>query len=987
MASLLHPPNTPLQKAAANGNVKQVKSLLSQGTQDEIDQHGFSALVWASFKGHTSVVKHLLSVKQTSSSSSSSTLNPPPLQHTALRGACVRGHLSVAKLLVQAGAAVDIPSKGNRTAAMGAAMHGHTAILKLLILQRCDLAVVNDFGETALDLALDRKHNKCVDLIRVAQQAKPGKQNEQGSNATINYSWTTFVRRLSSPAHPGSLAMFRVLFGLCMFLDTVQERGLLFANQKYQNPSMCTFSCFDLKPVSIMGFHFIMGVLLITSINITVGFMYRLSMIVFSGCFWYLFLLDKRTWNNHTYLFATLSSVFIFLDAHATYSVDSVVYYFYRKMCCNAKAKALNQPLHVPSWQIWIVRVLHFMVYTIAGLKKLMDFDWTGGYAMTGLSSKPLFQVVFKPYLFLPLLYVYRYSTNGVSPYEHAYSSNYSLHSYYKDIAFTNDGSGGSGGGGGSSQGEPHPWFYIELTVEDEALFEECLNHFIHKSGLLLDLFVGWLLMTPRFRTVGIVSCISFHLMTTQMFNIGMFPWVSLCLLTMWWSPSWPTLFCCSGGGCNSNTATTATAAIEETLLNTSCANGGDRKEECFPGFPSTIAVTTSTKKNRPTKKNTKKHTSSTTHSPPTLPSNLPSTWHHCTVLLLSLFILVECFLPYSHFITKGYNAWTQGLYGYSWDMMIHTWRTQHVRVGIKSTDRDEFFIRPDAFLNIKNQRNFKHPDMLKQYAKCVSHGLHDMGVEGEIEIYVDVWRSMNKRYQQRFINPFVDLAKAPWSPYTDTSWVLPCLFDYDDQRDTLDKIADHYSKEQIDVVFVADFPNMTLEHYINGTENINVDLILMHGKIDIIFGNGERYPVPANVNVSLPLDETHTVETMGATPSRFMYAYEGRDVKEENKMAERKLLNLTAFDTIVLDWEEESEKLKNMTKYLKEKSQDIWKATNPVVQFTTFVHKFIPNLMLAMVLSEEGFRHYWDQGFSIAMLDGVVRWFGGDEKQVKQEL
>jgi vitamin K-dependent gamma-carboxylase len=276
---------------------------------------------------------------------------------------------------------------------------------------------------------------------------------------------------------------------------------------------------------------------------------------------------------------------------------------------------------------------------------------------------------------------------------------------------------------------------------------------------------------------------------------------------------------------------------------------------------------------------------------------------------------------------------------------------------------------------------------MLKQYAKCVSHGLHDMGVEGEIEIYVDVWRSMNKRYQQRFINPFVDLAKAPWSPYTDTPWVLPCLFDYDDQRDTLDKIADHYSKEQIDVVFVADFPNMTLEHYINGTENINVDLILMHGKIDIIFGNGERYPVPANVNVSLPLDETHTVETMGATPSRFMYAYEGRDVKEENKMAERKLLNLTAFDTIVLDWEEEREKLKNMTKYLKEKSQDIWKATNPVVQFTTFVHKFMPNLMLAMVLSEEGFRHYWDQGFSIAMLDGVVRWFGGDEKQVKQVL
>ena len=225
MASLLHPPNTPLQKAAANGNVKQVKSLLSRGTQDEIDQHGFSALVWASFKGHASVVNHLLSVlQQTKSSSPSSTLNPPPLQHTALRGACVRGHLSVAKLLIQAGAAVDIPSEGNRTAAMGAAMHGYTAILKLLILHHCDLAVVNDFGETALDLALGRKHDKCVNLIRMAQQAKPGKQNEQGSNTTRYSLWTTFVRRLSSPAHPGSLAMFRVLFGYLKELTYNESR-------------------------------------------------------------------------------------------------------------------------------------------------------------------------------------------------------------------------------------------------------------------------------------------------------------------------------------------------------------------------------------------------------------------------------------------------------------------------------------------------------------------------------------------------------------------------------------------------------------------------------------------------------------------------------------------------------------------------------------------------------------------------------------------
>jgi len=27
-------------------------------------------------------------------------------------------------------------------------------------------------------------------------------------------------------------------------------------------------------------------------------------------------------------------------------------------------------------------------------------------------------------------------------------------------------------------------------------------------------------------------------------------------------------------------------------------------------------------------------------------------------------------------FFLQGYNNWTHGLYGYSWDMMVHSWNT-----------------------------------------------------------------------------------------------------------------------------------------------------------------------------------------------------------------------------------------------------------------------------------------------------------------------
>ena len=47
-------------------------------------------------------------------------------------------------------------------------------------------------------------------------------------------------------------------------------------------------------------------------------------------------------------------------------------------------------------------------------------------------------------------------------------------------------------------------------------------------------------------------------------------------------------------------------------------------------------------------------------------------------------------------FLLQGYNSWTQGLYGYSWDMMVHSWSTQHVRVKVVDQVSGEVtFIRP----------------------------------------------------------------------------------------------------------------------------------------------------------------------------------------------------------------------------------------------------------------------------------------------------
>lgn len=71
----------------------------------------------------------------------------------------------------------------------------------------------------------------------------------------------------------------------------------------------------------------------------------------------------------------------------------------------------------------------------------------------------------------------------------------------------------------------------------------------------------------------------------------------------------------------------------------------------------------------------------------------------------------------------QGYNNWTNGLYGYSWDMMIHGWDTNLVVVKVVDNNSgQEHFLDSSAWT--LNDRWSKHADMCMQYAQCVKNNL-----------------------------------------------------------------------------------------------------------------------------------------------------------------------------------------------------------------------------------------------------------------------
>jgi len=106
---------------------------------------------------------------------------------------------------------------------------------------------------------------------------------------------------------------------------------------------------------------------------------------------------------------------------------------------------------------------------------------------------------------------------------------------------------------------------------------------------------------------------------------------------------------------------------------------------------------------------------------------------------------------------------------------------------------------------------------ILVQYAQCIKGKLKEHDYD-DVELRFDIWRSMNGRFNQRQIDPRIDLLSpdAKWSPFQDTSWLQPLLTNLSDWRTRMQEIQnDLTTKDQNALItFVADFPGKEKKTY-----------------------------------------------------------------------------------------------------------------------------------------------------------------------------
>ncbi|XP_076799708.1 vitamin K-dependent gamma-carboxylase-like [Clavelina lepadiformis] len=362
----------------------------------------------------------------------------------------------------------------------------------------------------------------------------------------------------------------------------------------------------------------------------------------------------------------------------------------------------------------------------------------------------------------------------------------------------------------------------------------------VHLGGFTLDISAGFLLFFDRTRYIGFLLCGMFHAMNSQLFNIGMFPYAMIATMFSF---------------CPHNSF----KVMMSRLPGNHHTSPAQKNENCIYEDS--------------TKKKTK---------------IINISWKQSfAAIFTSLYIIEQLFLPYSHFVTKGYNGWTEGPYGYSWDMMIHSFQNQHTKIRYVDGFGEEGYLKPGAFLNAGRRRWSAHPDMTVQYARCLKDRLAGIGIENA-SIYFDIWKSMNGRFQQRVVDPRVDVASYDWSPFKTATFVLPVLTELSNWREKLKSIRSEHKNQTLSVVFVADFPGMELENFVhedfkNTTVEVLKGRISVHldsDKSNLTLSEGKRFKVPGG--------DYHVIRTTSSSTSCYVYVYHNStDVEIHGKVEE----------------------------------------------------------------------------------------------------
>lgn len=180
----------------------------------------------------------------------------------------------------------------------------------------------------------------------------------------INFHPSYFISKLRQQVSIAPLALFRILFGMMMFIATLRFMLNGWVDDLYIKPQFFfTYYALDwIKPLGATGMYAVFILIAISALLVCFGLFYRVAIITFFVLFSYTELIDKSIYLNHYYLAALVSGLMCLLPANRFASLDVKF----------GLAKPLRE---VPYGILLVIQLQLAMVYFFAGIAKINQ-DW-----------------------------------------------------------------------------------------------------------------------------------------------------------------------------------------------------------------------------------------------------------------------------------------------------------------------------------------------------------------------------------------------------------------------------------------------------------------------------------------------------------------------------------------------------------------------------------------------------------------------------------
>ena len=242
---------------------------------------------------------------------------------------------------------------------------------------------------------------------------------------------------------------------------------------------------------------------------------------------------------------------------------------------------------------------------------------------------------------------------------------------------------------------------HADAPIVGSLLDELWLAYAFSWAGAAFDLtIVAWLLWR-RSRPFAWIVLAVFHLVTGQLFMIGVFPWLMTAAALIFFAPDWPRRL---------------------------AARFSRRAPPPYAA------------------------------APPPKSGNTPR-WMRAAILVGLLVLAVQIAVPLRHYIYPGSVRWNEEGYRFSWRVLL----TEKVgMVDYRVTDPAggrSWHVDPSAYLSpLQEERMTTQPDLILATAHFIRDDYAAAGLE--VEVRADAFVSLNGRAYARLIDPEVDLAQ-----------------------------------------------------------------------------------------------------------------------------------------------------------------------------------------------------------------------------------